>query len=168
MSPQSPKTSDNNLKKTLEDDPCLNKKQAEDCASVIVDLEEKLALETDKAKRALADYHNLVRRSGEERIRIAALAGEDFINVILEPLDNLRLAAANLNDTGLNMIVEQFDKALSSRGLSLVSAELDQEFDVETMEAIEKQGDGNKVKAISAPGYILNGQVIRHAKVIVG
>ena len=157
-----------NLKSQLQDDPCLNKKQASDCAQIITDLESKLELETNRANRALADYQNLVRRSQEDRIRIAALAGEDFVSVLLEPLDNLRLAATNLNDSGLNIIIDQFDKALTSRGLTLVAAEPGTEFDVETMEAVEKQGEGNQVKAIVTQGYLLNGQVIRHAKVIVG
>lgn len=146
----------------------LQQKQATDCAAMIAGLEENLALEQEKSKRALADYQNLLRHSQEDRLRIAKLAGSEMLGAIIEPLDNLRLAATAINDEGLNLVVNQFLRALETQGVTTVAAQVGNAFDVNTMEAVEKKGDGDKIIAVISPGYILNGEVIKHAKVSVG
>lgn len=144
------------------------RKQNDDCATMIARLEKDLSLEQEKSKRALADYQNLLRHSQQDRVRIAKLAGSEMFGAMIEPLDNLRLAATALQDKGLDLVVDQFLKALETQGVVTVAAKPGDAFDVNTMEAIEKKGDGDKIIAVISPGYILNGEVIKHAKVSVG
>lgn len=136
----------------------------------IAQLESQLITAQESEKRALADYQNLVRRSSQERVEWAKLATLEFVEALIEPLRNLNLASQNLNDQGLNMVVAQFWQKLEEQGLQEITAEQikDQPFDVETMEAVEKKGDGDTVLEVLTPGYKLNDKVISHARVIVG
>lgn len=142
-------------------------------------LEVELNLAKEKERRAVADYQNLVRRSGEERNRIAKLAALDVVEVMLEPLSHLSLASEQLNDQGLRMVVDQLWRKLNEIGLEEINP-MGQPFDVNTMEAIldptiktedlAKKDEKNlthKVSKVVAKGYKLNGEVVRHAKVIV-
>lgn len=164
----------------------MNKpKQADhdlDLVKQIEDLQAELLLAKEKERRAVADYQNLVRRSGEERIRIAKLAALDFVEVLLEPLSHLSLASDQLNDQGLKMVVDQLWRKLNEVGLEEINP-LGQPFDVNTMEAIldpnkaissgensakkDEKNQIHKVAKVVAKGYKLNGEVVRHAKVIV-
>jgi molecular chaperone GrpE len=150
-----------------------------DLKQQVEDLQTELNLAKEKERRAVADYQNLVRRSGEERIRVAKLAALDFVEVLLEPLSHLSLASHQLNDQGLNMVVDQLWRKLNEIGLEEINP-LGQPFDVNTMEAVfdpnkevqnlEKKDEKNlihKVSKVVAKGYKLNGEVVRHAKVIV-
>ena len=121
----------------------------------------------EREKRALADYQNLVRRSHEDRLRAIKLAGAEFASVLLQPLDNLARAAAQLNDPGLTMVVTQFDQALAQAGLEEIKV-MGQKFDVNTMEVVETKNSGEKVIAVVSKGYTLNGEVIQHAQVVLG
>lgn len=153
--------------------PSKNKK-AEDKVvnSQIADLVEQLQAQLDQAvereRRAQADYQNLMRRTQEERTRLIALANSDLLEELLQPLDHLELAAGQLKDKGLDMILGQFKSTLSQFGLEKIDA-LGKKFDIATMEVIEKENEtGDKVIKVVANGYTLNGQVIRHAKVVIG
>lgn len=164
----------------------MNKpKQADhdlDLVKQVETLQAELLLAKEKERRAVADYQNLVRRSGEERIRIAKLAALDFIEVLLDPLSHLSLASDQLNDQGLKMVVDQLWRKLNEVGLEEINP-LGQPFDVNTMEAIldpnkggeaeqtstkkDEKNQTHKVSKVVAKGYKLNGEVVRHAKVIV-
>lgn len=123
-------------------------------------------------RRALADYQNVVRRSQEEKIKIMKLAGRDVVSALLLPLDHLNLAKEQLKDQGLNMIHQQFLQALQSQGVQEVEA-LGHPFDEAKMEVIDKRPVNDPVQhniviAVTQRGYIMNGEVIRYAKVVVG
>lgn len=117
-----------------------------------------------QAERALADYQNLVRRQQDDRQKFARLANLDFISSLLEPLDHLQLASAQLKDKGLEMVVGQLTEKLKSQGLESINP-LGQAFDVATMEAVDIQGEGKTVGSVIKPGWKLYDQVIQHAKV---
>lgn len=117
--------------------------------------------------RAQADYQNLVRRQQEERAKFVKFANADLMLSLLENFDHLEMAAAQLKDAGLSMVLGQLQKVLQEYGLEEIKA-LDQPFDVQTMEAIDRQGEGEKVIKVQSKGYKLNGEVIKHAKVIIG
>lgn len=121
----------------------------------------------EREKRVLADYQNLIRRSQEDRVKVAKLAGAEFVSVLLQPLDHLSRAATQLKDKGLDMVVSQFWQVLGEMGLKEIPV-TGQKFDVTTMEAIERKGEGEKVVAVASKGYTLNGEVIQHAKVVLG
>lgn len=121
----------------------------------------------ERERRALADYQNLVRRNREERIAVFKLAGKELMEKLLPALDNLNKAAEHLNDQGLNMVVQELWRQLKEYGVEEIEV-MGKKFDVNTMEAIEKKGKGEKVVAVMQRGYILNGEVLQHAKVVLG
>ncbi len=132
----------------------------------VLQLKEQLKLAEEREKRALADYQNLQRRTTEERMAFIKLANKDFCQMLLQPLEHLSLAANNIQDQGLNMVVEQFWKELREFGLEELDV-LGKNFDLNTMEVVDKQGDGEKVLKVVRKGYALNGEVIQHAQVIL-
>ncbi len=123
-----------------------------------------LSASLEREKRALADYQNLQRRSQEERMAFIKMANKDFCQALLQPLEHLSMAANNIKDQGLNMVIEQFWKELKDFGLEELEV-LGQKFDVSTMEVVDKKGDGEKVVAVVRKGYKLNGEIIQHAQV---
>ena len=125
-------------------------------------------LEETKAKeqRSLADYQNLVRRTREERLRIIKLAAQDFVDSLIQPLTHLSLASEQINNDGLDMVVTQLWQVLEENGLKKIDC-IGKKFDIETMEVIERGKKGNKVIKIVKEGYLLNDEVVQHAKVIL-
>lgn len=145
-------------------------------AGVKADVEECLAQRAQllewqasagRAQRALADYQNLVKRVIKDKQDLTHQAGVELLSQLLSPLSHLKLAASELNDQGLAMVVKEFDHSLTQLGLKEVSP-MGEKFDVNTMEAVKRQGKGEKVIQVVTPGYLLNDRVIQHAKVIVG
>jgi len=120
-----------------------------------------------KSLKSMADYHNLVKRQQKQQAQLAQVVSGDFIQSLIQPLEHLALASDHLNDHGLKMIVSEFWQALKERGVKEVNP-LGEEFDENTMEAVENRGKGNRVKQVLSRGYLLNGKVIKHAKVAVG
>lgn len=133
----------------------------------ISELEIALAASSEREKRVLADYQNVVRRSQEDRVRFIKMAASEFVESLLAPLDHLSLAADQLDDAGLNMVVTELWQALKSQGLEEIEV-LNKPFDVSMMEVVDKQGSASKVISVVSRGYRLNGEVIRHAKVVLG
>ncbi len=132
----------------------------------ISDLQLLLGASLEREKRALADYQNLQRRSQEERMAFIKMANKDFCQALLQPLEHLSMAAANINNQGLDMVIEQFWKELKEFGLEELEV-LDQKFDVNLMEVVDKKGEGERVVEVVRKGYKLNGEVIQHAQVIL-
>lgn len=144
-----------------------NKNQVLDFEKEIEKLEaEKIELK-EKAARAIADYQNLLRRQKDEQGKMVQAARVITFSSLLQPLNHLALAAQNLNDQGLNMVVSQFWQTLNEQGLQEIKP-VGEKFNPATMEAIEKVGEGEEVKEVLAPGYKLGEQVIQVAKVKVG
>lgn len=141
--------------------------EAQQLSAQIAELKSALAASSEREKRVLADYQNVVRRSQEDRVRFAKMAASEFVETLLAPLDHLSLAAAQLNDKGLGMVVTEFWQVLQNQGLEEIEV-LGKPFDVSVMEVVDKQGKANKVTSVVSRGYRLNGEVIRHAKVVLG
>jgi molecular chaperone GrpE len=139
----------------------------ESSAQAIDQLKQDLAQAKATALRCQADYQNLIRRTQEDRIRLVKLATRGLVESLLQPLDHLSLASAELKDQGLDMVVNQLWKALSEEGLEEIKV-MGQPFDPLTMEVVDKKGEGEVVQAVVRKGYRLHGEVIQHAKVIVG
>lgn len=141
----------------------------------IVDLEGKLELAQQKHQRALADYQNLVRRTQQEKVAWAQLAHRELVEELLQPLEHLSMAAEQLSDSGLDMVISQLWQKLEAQGLKEIDA-LGKSFDIELMEAVEQQADqadtGTKqelvVTKVVRRGYTLNNHVLQHAKVALG
>lgn len=138
-----------------------------DSAAVILGLTNQLQEAQSKVLRAQADYQNLQKRNLQEKERFVWLARKDSVESFLEPLENLERAAAHLNDSGLNMVVDGFKAALKKLGVEQINP-AGQEFDAHTMEVVAKQGEGNQVLNVARKGYKIGQQIIRPAQVIVG
>jgi len=138
----------------------------------VEELEDKLAAARNSELRAQADYQNLQRRTVEERNKMARFAAREILENILQPLDHLLLAKNQLKDKGLDMVWQQFQQVLNDQGLEEIEV-MGKKFDPTTMEVIdqievEDKKQAEKVVKVTQPGYKLNGEVIRHAKVVVG
>lgn len=129
-------------------------------------LQDQLESAKEREKRVLADYQNLQRRSAQEKLIFIKMANKDLCQALLQPLEHLSMAATTIKDQGLNMVLEQFWRELGNFGLSEIEV-LGRNFDLKTMEVIDKKGDGEKVVEVVRRGYMLNGEVIQHAQVIL-
>lgn len=135
-------------------------------------LQDMLSQAQEAERRAMADYQNLMRRTQEEKLRMVKFASRSVIESILQPLEHLYLAKEQLKDKGLEMVYQQFQHALQSEGLEEVLC-IGKEFDASTMEVVNKEKvedpqQVGKVLKVLQRGYRLNGEVIQHAKVVVG
>lgn len=136
--------------------------------------DQKSALEQaiDQAKRYLADYQNLEKRTQGERSNWIKTANKDLIIKFLPVLDDLYSASKHLKDEGLGLIIQKFFGILKKEGLSELPPTVGMPFVPESMRSIasievENEKDGRVVEQIRA-GYKLNGEVIRPTEVIVG
>jgi molecular chaperone GrpE len=167
-------------KKTQEpQDNIVDSVENEELNTLIEKLNGELELAREKERRAVADYQNLVRRSREEKVKVAKFASLDLVETIIDPLSHLSLAADQINDQGLNMVISQLWMKLNESGLEEINP-FGKPFDVNTMEAVADPSQDNPevvteeneeakltvVKVVSK-GFKLNGEIIRHAKVIV-
>ena len=110
----------------------------------------------NQLKRALADYDNLRKRFEKESKNLVKFANEVLLLKILGIVD------------GLELTLKQFKNVLKSEGLEEITVEIGEKFNPEFMEAVEKQGKGDKVLAIVQKGYRLHDKVVRPARVRVG
>lgn len=129
-------------------------------------LQQQLTNSLEREKRVLADYQNLVKRNQEERVKFLQLANRSLVETLLNPLEHLSMAAEQLNDQGLNMVIRDFWQVLEEAGLTEIYPK-GKEFDLEIMEVVDKEGEGQTVVKVVRRGYQLNGVVIQHAKVVV-
>lgn len=178
-------TTDPSLTKSIHDPAAVpaetkqDKKEAAKSLELVAKLEAELTLAKsqlaaaeEQAKRALADYHNLRRRTEEDQGRLVRLAASGIVSTILEPLHHLELAARQLKDPGLQMVFDQFIKVLSEQGVTRIDC-LNQPFDPKFMEAVGKtevtdKSQQDEVTEIVRQGYKLYGEVIAQAQVKVG
>lgn len=121
-----------------------------------------------KWKRALADYQNLEKRNHDQQALYAQLACLSIVERLLPVYDHLILAANHLNDSGLSMVVKQFEDAFEAEGITKIEA-LHKPFDAHTMECVEQvPGQKNHVVEIINQGFSIGSRIVRPAKVMVG
>lgn len=121
-----------------------------------------------KWKRAVADYRNLERRVNDQQRVVVKWANAILIEKLLAIMDDLGRANKQLQDKGLELVIERFRDVLKSEGVEPIEA-LGREFDPELMECLETvAGVKNQVVKVALTGYTLNGKVLRPAKVAVG
>lgn len=135
----------------------------------IAELENQIAMLIERERRAQADYANVLRRAKEERSNLVKFATIDIVSDLLESFEHLSLAAEQLQDAGLTMIVSRLWQTLNSHGLEEIEV-LGKPFDPTTMEAVAPADEANKdavVTKVMRRGYSLNGKVIQFAKVSI-
>ena len=126
--------------------------------------------------RTAAEYDNYRKRVAKERDMIRSEATGKALSAILPIYDNLeRALAQETEDTeykkGVEMTARQFESALDSLGVEIISAEPGTEFDPTVHNAVmhiedEKYGE-NTVAACFQTGFMMGEKVIRFAMVQV-
>lgn len=127
-----------------------------------------------------AEMENMRRRYEREKESLIKFGNEKVLSGLLDVVDNLdRSIEAVSNDedekiknivTGLDMVRNQFMEVLTKNGLEEVQA-LGLEFDPNFHEALAQQPaegkEDQEVLSVFQKGYILNGRLLRAAKVVV-
>jgi molecular chaperone GrpE len=142
--------------------------ELEKCKEHIRELETTIVDLENNWKRALADYKNFEKRIAEDKEQLAFYIKKETVANILPFLDNLEKIEEHIKDKGLELTLKDFKQTLLSMGVEEIQA-LGEDFDSNTMEAIEtSEGEKNKVLKIVSSGYLLNGKLLRPARVVVG
>jgi molecular chaperone GrpE len=142
-------------------------------------LSEKLTEANDKFLRLYSEFDNFRKRTAREKIELSKTAGEDVFKLILPVLDDFDRgikAADEAHDVqavkeGMNLIFQKLKTSLQQRGLIEMESK-GVTFDADFHEAItnipaDETLKGKVVDELEK-GYLLNGKVIRFAKVVVG
>jgi molecular chaperone GrpE len=137
------------------------KEKIKELETTIVDLE-------NNWKRALADYKNFEKRISEDKEQLAFYIKKETVSNILPFLDNLEKIEEHIKDKGLELTLKDFKQTLASMGVEEIKA-LGEDFDSNKMEGVEThKGEKNKVLKVLSSGYLLNGKLLRPARVVVG
>ena len=148
-------------------------------ATDIAGLQQQLEEARDRHLRLAADYDNFRRRAVRERQEAGWRAQGDLVSGLIDALDDiLRFAHVDPAVTdvktvvdGVQMVERKVFKSLAGHGLELISP-LGHPFDpsrheaVSTAPASSAQEDGI-VAAVFQVGYIINGHLLRPARVVV-
>lgn len=142
---------------------------------------EELAAANDKYLRLYAEFDNYKRRTAKERIELMQTAGREIIANLLPVLDDFERALKAFETTteleplkeGVALVSQKLKNILTQQGLQEMEDSTGKPFDDEFQEAITNvpaPNDELKGKVIDQiqKGYLLNGKVLRYAKVVVG
>jgi molecular chaperone GrpE len=129
----------------------------------------KIAELTDTLKRLQAEFENFQKRNTKQNDEFKQYATANLIAQLLPVLDTLE--QGSLHNKELIFVYEQLYSTLKRNGLEKIKIDEHTEFDHDKMECLmqekatkEKEG---KVAHILISGYVLNGKVLRAAKVSV-
>ena len=126
----------------------------------------------ENMRRMKADLENSRTRLEREHARLDQLASERLVKELLPILDNLERALEAESDIkkGVEATRDQLVAVLAQEGLNPISSE-GQSFDPVVNEALmgkpSDEHEENTVIQTLERGYMLNGKVIRPAKVVV-
>ncbi len=136
-------------------------------------LESSLEETNEKFLRLFSEFDNYRKRAGRERIELTKTAAEGVISALLPVLDDLERASemSVKGDEGVELIYNKFKGILRQKGLEEIPAD-GEEFNTDYHEAITHvpagdKGQKGKVVEQVQKGYMLNGKVIRYARVVV-
>jgi len=133
----------------------------------------------DDYLRLMAEFETFRRRSAEDRLNLVGSASADTIKGLLPVLDDFERAMAMLEESsdeaakeGTSLIYNKLMGYLKSKGLSVIEAK-GEKFDVDFHEAVTQfpapdEAQKGMVIDVVQTGYLLNGKVLRYAKVVVG
>lgn len=130
-----------------------------------------------------AEMDNLIKRHSKEKDHLLKYGHEKILFSLLDIMDNLdrtlHVLVEDAKDsqdamksitTGIEMVKTKFEKILVDNGLERIKT-LEQDFDPRIHEAMSKQEKENKkeneIIAEYQKGYLLNGRLLRAAKVVI-
>lgn len=144
----------------------------------VSELEDQLSIEKDKFLRLHAEFDNFRKRNIKERIELIKMANAELISSLLAVLDDFERALKSLENAdasakeGVALIYNKFKILLEQKGVTVMeSTGTDFNSDLhDAITSIEVEDEKMKGKVIEdiEKGYYLYGNVIRHAKVVVG
>ena len=155
------------------------KKKEEEFNKKIEEVEGKLAKEKDDYVRLMAEFETFRRRSSEDRLNLISSAAADTIKGLLPVLDDCERAMEILEKSsdeaakeGTSLIYTKLMDYLKTRGLAKIEAKGD-DFNTDFHEAVTQfpapsEDMKGKVIDVVQTGYMLNGKILRYAKVVVG
>lgn len=135
----------------------------------------------EKHIRLYSEFENFRKRTQKEKAEMKKDAQSKLIGDLLPVLDDFERALnslksdENINEEalqGIELIYNKFKAILKEKGLEEMEV-LKQPFDAEYHEAVTKieaptEDQKGKVVDLIQKGYILEGKIVRHAKVVVG
>lgn len=149
-------------------------------AEIIQELGEKLADLNDRHLRLQAEFDNFRKRTLKEKAELIKSGGESVLTAILPVIDDFDRALDTMTEVpeddptkkGLLLIFSKFRDFLKVNQVTEIEA-TGKDFDVDMHDAITKipapsEDLKGKVVDVIQKGYMLNGKVIRYAKVIIG
>ena len=131
----------------------------------------------DKYLRQVAEYDNFRKRTLKEKEELRLTGHRRAIELILPIIDDFERALNNISEEakeGVNLIYKKFISTLQTLGVEKINIEKNVTiFDTDIHEAVTMVNVPNETldKVIIdcvQDGYILNGKIIRHPKVVVG
>ena len=144
------------------------------------ELTEKNAELNDKYLRLYSEFDNYRKRTQKEKLDILKNASEEVITDLLPVLDDFDRALKAMEDhktdeetkKGVELIYNKFKNILIAKGLEPMDA-IGKDFDTDFHEAVTNipapsEDMKGKVVDVIEKGYLLNGKIIRFAKVVVG
>ena len=155
------------------------KKKENPLQKKIEELDDKLSREHDSYVRLYAEFETYRRRTAEEKLALVSSAAADTIKGLLPVLDDCERALKILENSsddaareGTSLIYTKLMEYLKSRGLSPIEA-MGQKFDTDFHEAVTQfPAPSEDLKGMGIDvvqtGYLLNGKILRYAKVVVG
>ena len=155
------------------------KKKEEEVNKKIEEVEGKLAKEKDDYVRLMAEFETFRRRSSEDRLNLISSAAADTIKGLLPVLDDCERAMEILEKSsdeaakeGTSLIYTKLMDYLKTRGLAKIEAK-GEDFNTDFHEAVTQfpapsEDMKGKVIDVVQTGYMLNGKILRYAKVVVG
>lgn len=143
----------------------------------IKELEQQIAELTEALQRERADSMNLRRRVDEERAQLANFYKAMVVRELLPAIDNLERALMHIPKDlkdhsyakGVQGVVKQFEHVFRQLGVERIKT-TGEVFDPRFHEAVHMENGSGTVEVVCEelqPGYILGGEVLRHAKVNV-
>ena len=143
----------------------------------IARLEKQLAEEREQNLRTLAEFDNYRRRTRQE-LAVAQQAGKrEVLLAFLDVMDDFDRALLHLGEAsdavvaGLRLIRQRFNDVLISNGVTAFDSE-GQSFDPMIHEAMsvidaDEGRESGTVYAEERRGYLMNGELLRPARVVV-
>jgi molecular chaperone GrpE len=155
------------------------KKRPKSKDDIILDFHQQVKDLNDKYLRLYAEFDNYRKRTIKERIDMTKSAASDMISDLLTVVDDFERANKSFENTsdvdalkeGVQLIYSKFKNILTQKGLEEMKS-VGEAFDTDLHEAIanvpaESEDKKDKIIDEVQKGYLLNGKVLRYAKVVV-
>jgi len=133
----------------------------------------------DKFVRISAEFENYKKRSAKDRADLARYGNEQLIRDILPIVDSMERALKHVSNSddldafveGLKLIHEKLYITLEKNGVEKIET-ADRDFDPNFHEAMlqvdtDKYDADNKIAEVFETGYLLNGRLLKPAKVSI-